>query len=105
MTGQNLNSEVLDTWQGERHLDRMRAPARHAIAAWALAAAFGLATLLGPPASRQVVAGLVELRHEVLMLDRVLERVSVRFQSADRGAFPTSPSLVAAVQPDQTVRA
>src|SRR5216684_7600102 len=84
MIKQNLNAKDLDAWYGERNLDRMRAPARHVVAAWALAAALALAAVLGPPATGQVVAGLVELRHEVLMLDRELDRVSVRFQSASR---------------------
>ena len=78
MTEQNLNSEDLDAWRTERKLDGMRAPVRHAVAAWALAAALALVAVLGPPATRQVAGSLVELRHEVLMLDRELDRVSVR---------------------------
>lgn len=65
MSKQHLNPEELDAWQGERNLDRMRAPARHAVAAWALAAAVALAALLGPSMTRQAAAGLVELRHDV----------------------------------------
>jgi hypothetical protein len=79
MTEQNSYSEDLDAWRSERKLDRMRAPARHAVAAWALAAALALVAVLGPPATRQVVGSLIELRHEVLMLDRELDRASVRF--------------------------
>jgi hypothetical protein len=63
---------------GTRVLDPVRAPGRHAIAAWALAVAVALAAFLGPPLTRQAVAALLELRHGVLMLDRELERVSVR---------------------------
>ncbi len=104
MTKQILRPDDLDTWQSERHLDRMRAPTRHAIAAWSLAAALALAAILGPPATRKVVAGLIELRHEVLMLDRELDRLSVRFQSACRGAFAVSPAVVVAMEPDQSER-
>jgi hypothetical protein len=59
---------------GTRVLDPVRAPGRHAIAAWALAVAVALAAFLGPPLTRQAVAALLELRHGVLMLDRELER-------------------------------
>ena len=104
MSKQILSPDDLDAWQSERNLDRMRAPARHAIAAWSLAAALALAAILGPPATRKVVAGLIELRHEVLMLDRELDRLSVRFQSACRGAFPVSPAVVVAMEPDQSER-
>jgi hypothetical protein len=60
---------------GTRVLDPVRAPGRHAIAAWALAVAVALAAFLGPPLTRQAVAAVLELRHSVLMLDRELERV------------------------------
>jgi hypothetical protein len=63
---------------GTRVPDPVRAPGRHAIAAWALAVAVALAAFLGPPLTRQAVAALLELRHGVLMLDRELERVSAR---------------------------
>jgi len=53
------------------------------IAAWVLAAALALAIVLGPPATRQAAAGLVELRHEILVLDHEFKRVSVRLQSGD----------------------
>jgi len=104
MITQNLSPDDLDTWQSERNLDRMRAPARHAAAAWSLAAALALAAILGPPATRQAAAGLIELRHEVLMLDRELDRLAVRFQSACRGAFPVPPVVVVASEPDQSER-
>jgi hypothetical protein len=97
MTLQNLNPEDLDAWQSERILDRIRAPARHAVAAWALTAALALAAVLGPSATRQVGVGLIELRHDVLVLDRELNRVLVRFQSARLGAFPVSPTVDAAL--------
>jgi hypothetical protein len=34
--------------------------------------------VLGPPLTSQGVPGLVEFRHDVLMLDREFERLSVR---------------------------
>jgi hypothetical protein len=105
MSNQDLTAENLDCWQSERNLDRVSAPARHAVAAWALAAALALTAILGPPATRQVVAGVVELRHEVLMLDRELERASVRSRNAWQGALPGSPTVVMALKPDQTERA
>jgi hypothetical protein len=74
---QDLNARY-DT----RILDPVRAPVRHAIAAWALAVAFALAAVVGPPLARQASAGLLELRHHVFMLDRELERMSVRLVSA-----------------------
>ena len=95
MSKQNLNPEELDAWQSERNLDGMRAPARHAVAAWALAAAVALVALLGPPATKQAAAGLIEMRHDVLMLDREFEQLGVRFQSARRGAFAVTPAVVA----------
>jgi hypothetical protein len=95
MSKQKLNPEELDAWQSQRNLDRMKAPTRHAVAAWALAAAVALAAFLGPPAARQAAAGLVELRHGVLMLDSGFERVGMHFQSARRGASAVSPANVA----------
>jgi hypothetical protein len=96
MTEKTLNARDFDTWQSERKLDGVLSPARHALAAWALAASIALTAVLGPPATRQAVAGLVELRHEVLMLDRELERVALRLQRPDHGAFVVSPTVAAA---------
>lgn len=98
MSKQRLTSEELDAWHSERNLDRIRAPARHAVTAWTLVAAIALAAILGPPATRQTVAGLDRLRHDVLMLDRV----SLRSRLAFRGAFPVSPAVIAAFERDQT---
>ena len=95
MSKQKLNPEELDAWQSERNLDRMKAPTRHAVAAWALAAAVALAAFLGPPTARQAAAGLVELRHGVLILDSEFERVAMHFQSARQGASAVRPAIVA----------
>lgn len=83
MTQQTVNAEEFDAWRSDGNLDRMRAPARHVIAAWVLAAALVLAIVLGPPATRQAAAGVVELRHELLVLDHQFKRVSVRLKSGD----------------------
>jgi hypothetical protein len=84
MTEQSVNAGEFDAWRSDGNLDRIRAPARHVIAAWVLAAALALAIVLGPPATRQAEAGLVALRHEILILDHEFKRVSVRLQSGDR---------------------
>jgi hypothetical protein len=86
---------------GTRVLDPVRAPGRHAIAAWALAVAVALAAFLGPPLTRQAVAALLELRHGVLMLDRELERVSVRLAgnalTKDAGSISLGRATASAV--------
>jgi hypothetical protein len=76
------DAQDLDGGYDTRILDPARVPGRHAIAAWALAVALALVAFLGPPLTRQAVAAWVELRHDVLMLDREFERVSVRLVSA-----------------------
>src|SRR5579864_9400299 len=87
-----------------RVLDPVRAPGRHAIAAWALAVAVALAAFLGPPLTRQAVAALLELRHGVLMLDREFERVSVRSAAtaeklSDPCRTPSSQEMAKAWRP------
>jgi hypothetical protein len=105
MTRRKLSLADLDAWHGERKLDCLRAPARHAVAAWALAAAIALVAILGPPATRQTVAGLVVLRHDVLMLDRELERVALRTRLAGGATPPAPPAAIAALAPDRSGRA
>ena len=83
MSEQTMNVEEFDAWRSDGNLDRIRAPARHVIAAWVLAAALALTIFLGPPATRQAAAGLVEMRHELLILDHEFKRVSVHLQSGD----------------------
>ena len=102
MSEQRLTFADLDTWNGERKLERIVAPARHAVAAWALIAAIALAAILGPPATRETVAGLVALRHDVLTLDRELERVALRSLRA-KGATP--PATIPVFVLDQIERA
>ena len=96
LSKETLNFEALDTWQSERTLDHVVSPVRHAIAAWALATAIALTAFVGPPATKQAVAGLVEVRHELLMLNRELERVAMRLQRAEYGAFVVPVTVVAA---------
>jgi hypothetical protein len=92
MNDQRPTLADLDTWRGERKLDCSKAPARHAVAAWALVAAMALAAVLGPPAGRETVAGLAALRHDVLMLDRELERAALRSRlAADSSSRLQSP--------------
>jgi hypothetical protein len=78
MTRHDPDARDLDGRYDARILDPVRAPVRHAIAAWTLAVAIALAAFLGPPVTGQAVAALLEVRHDVLMLDREFERVSVR---------------------------
>jgi len=105
MSNERLTLADLDTWNGERKLERIVAPARHAVAAWALIAAIALAAILGPPATQETVAGLVALRHDVLKLDRELERVALRSLLGKRETLPAPPSTIAPFVPDQTERA
>jgi len=83
MSEQTMNAEEFDAWRSDGNLDRIRAPARHVIAAWMLAVALALAIVVGPPATRQAAAGVVELRHELLILDHQFKQVSVRLKSGD----------------------
>jgi len=105
MSNERLTLADLDTWNGERKLERIVAPARHAVAAWALIAAIALAAILGPPATHETVAGLVALRHDVLKLDRELERVALRTLLGKRETLPAPPATIAPFVPDQTERA
>jgi hypothetical protein len=78
MTRHDPDAQDLERRYDTRILAPVQAPVRHAIAAWTLAFAVALAAFLGPPVTHQAVAALLELRHDVLMLDREFERVSVR---------------------------
>ena len=89
MSEQRLTFADLDTWNGERKLERIVAPARHAVAAWALIAAIALAAILGPPATRETVAGLIALR-------------SLR---GKRATLPAPPATIPALVPDRIERA
>ena len=48
-----------------------------ALAGWTLAAAIVLTALSGPPLTGESIPTLMELRHNILMLDREFERLSI----------------------------
>jgi hypothetical protein len=48
-----------------------------ALLGWTLATMIVLAAVFGPPLAGQSIPGLVELRHEVLMIDREFERWTI----------------------------
>jgi hypothetical protein len=56
----------------------------HALLGWALATIIVLAAVLGPSLSGRCVPTIIELRHDVLMIDREFERWAVL-------ADPSSP--------------
>src|SRR5260221_12422993 len=58
----------LDTWHSERALERAAAPARHAVAAWLLAALLVAGGVFGQPATHEAALGIRELRHEAGLL-------------------------------------
>ena len=99
MSKPNLTLADLDAWHSERKLTCSRAPARHAVAAWALVAAMALAAILGPPATRETVASLVALRQDVRMLDRGIERVALRSHLASRGTLTVTPAAITVFTP------
>ncbi len=51
----------LDTWHSERALERAAAPARHAVAAWLLAALLVAVGVFGQPATHEAALGIGEL--------------------------------------------
>jgi hypothetical protein len=56
-------------------------PARkpiQAILGWILATFIVIVAIFGPPLTSQSIATLVELRHDVLTIDREFERLSIR---------------------------
>src|SRR5467141_1746206 len=66
----------LDTWHSERALERAAAPARHAVAAWLLAALLVAVGVFGGPATHEAALGIGELRHEAGLLDHELGHLS-----------------------------
>lgn len=73
-----MDPRDLDAWHGERALEREAAPARHAIAAWLLAALLVAIGVFGRPATREAADGIVELRQEAHVLDHALGHLSAR---------------------------
>jgi hypothetical protein len=57
---------------------RMGAPAFRTLPGWTLATTIVVVAVIGPPLTGQRVHALIELRQDVLMIDREVERWSVR---------------------------
>jgi hypothetical protein len=53
-----------------------------AVLGWTLAAFIAVVAVLGPPLTGQAVPALVEMRHDVLMIDREFEWPSMRSHTA-----------------------
>jgi hypothetical protein len=70
----------------------IRVWSRHPLAAGLGAAVLVALAVIGPPATAQSVAPLIELRHEVLMMDREFERFSMR---ASPSSAPTGGAVSA----------
>jgi hypothetical protein len=57
-----------------------------ALLGWTLATMIVLAAVLGPPLTGQSIPTMVELRHDVLMIDREFERWTIVDPSSDKPA-------------------
>jgi hypothetical protein len=57
-----------------------------ALLGWILAAMIVLGAVFGPPLTGQSVPTMVELRHDVLMIDREFERWTIADPSSDKPA-------------------
>ena len=55
----------------------------HALVGWTLAAMIMLAAVFGPPLTGQSIHAFIELRHEVLMIDREFERWTIPTNRSD----------------------
>ena len=53
-----------------------------ALLGWTMAAMIVLAAVFGPPLTGQSIHAFIELRHEVLMIDREFERWSIRTKTS-----------------------
>ncbi|HEX3501693.1 MAG TPA: hypothetical protein VHT04_20445 [Stellaceae bacterium] len=73
-----MDPRDLDAWHSERTLERAAAPARHAVAAWLMAALLVAVGLLGQPTTREAMNGIVELRQEAYVLDQRLGQLSAQ---------------------------
>ena len=65
-----------------RSHSRMRWIPGQALLGWILAAFIVTVAVFGPPLSGQRALPMVELRHDVLMIDREFERWSVRTEES-----------------------
>jgi hypothetical protein len=68
----------LDDWHSERALEREAAPARHAVAAWLLAALLVTVGVFGGSATRAAGHGIGELRQEARVIDHRLGDLSTQ---------------------------
>lgn len=72
---------------GESHGSTGR-KARRGLVGWILAASLVAVAVFGPPLTGQSIPTLVELRHDILTIDREFERLSMRTRSSfQTGAF------------------
>jgi len=64
----------------QRELGRqpIRARLHHAVAGWIVATVLVVLAVFGPPLTGQSIAPLIELRHDILVMDREFERFSIR---------------------------
>lgn len=58
----------------------------HAFLGWMIATSIVTVAIVGPPLTRQSSRPMIELRHDVLMIDRELERWSLRTHTSSRPA-------------------
>ena len=73
-----MHPRDLDSWHGERALERVAAPARHVVAAWLVAALLVTVGVFGRPATHEAALGIGELRREAGLLDRELGHLSTQ---------------------------
>jgi hypothetical protein len=58
-----------------------------ALVGWTLATMIVLAAVFGPPLTGQSIPTMVEIRHDVLMIDREFERWTITSTSSDAHAY------------------
>jgi hypothetical protein len=58
------------------------ARSRNAVAGWALATVLVILAVVGPPLTRQGIPALLEMRRDILTIDREFERSSIRTANA-----------------------
>jgi hypothetical protein len=88
-----MDPRDLDSWRSERALERAAAPARHAVAAWLLAALLVTLGVFGRPATREAAHGIGELRQEASQLNHAVGQLSAQLamRTADAASRLTRP--------------
>ena len=66
-----------------RSRGRAGAKSTRPLLGWALATTIVLAALAGPPLTGQSIPALMELRHNILMIDWEFERLSIRTNTTE----------------------